>query len=104
FIIAPSSQLANGDGHPDFGALLMGLQDELCIWVFDILSYRGHDVRHVHWLGRRYNFDRLMGRSGSPLIQPSGTFSNPRALLAECAKRKLEGIVSKRAGRPYVSG
>ena len=45
-----------------------------------------------------------MGSCGSPLIQYSKFFSNPYGLLAACGKFKLEGIVSKRLDRPYVSG
>lgn len=104
FIVDAELTAINSDGAPDFGALLMRLDSDLCIWFFDILSYRGKDVRHLHWLGRRYKLDQIHGRSGSPLIQKSEPFSNPHALLAACSKFKLEGIVSKRLDRPYISG
>src|SRR5262245_27538783 len=61
FIIDAELTACDGKGNPDFGALLMGLADEVCIWVFDILSYRGKDIRDLHWVGRRYKLDQLMG-------------------------------------------
>jgi ATP-dependent DNA ligase len=38
------------------------------------------------------------------VIQYSEFFSNAFGLLAACRKFKLEGIVSKRLDRPYISG
>ena len=76
----------------------------MCVWVFDILSLRGQDLRPLPFITRRYKLDRVMGSYGSPLIQYSEFFSNPYRLLAACGKFKLEGIVSKRLDRPYRSG
>jgi bifunctional non-homologous end joining protein LigD len=92
-------------GHPDFGPLLRArLAGDVCVWVFDILSLRGTDLRPLSLIARRYKLDRVMGSNGSPLIQYSETFSEPQPLLSACSKFKLEGIVSKRIDRPYVSG
>jgi bifunctional non-homologous end joining protein LigD len=92
-------------GHPDFGALLIPrLDSDVCVWVFDILSLRGQDLRLLSLGLRRYKLDRVMGSCGSPLIQYSETFSDPYGLLAACTKFKLEGVVSKRTDRPYQSG
>jgi bifunctional non-homologous end joining protein LigD len=44
------------------------------------------------------------GSTGSRLIRFSESFSDAEALLAECARRGLEGIVSKRRDAPYRSG
>ena len=74
------------------------------MWVFDILSLRGQDLRPLPFITRRYKLDRVMGSCGSPLIQYSEFFTNPYGLLATCGKFKLEGIVSKRLDRPYHSG
>jgi hypothetical protein len=38
FIIDGELCATDGQGNPDFGALLMGLADEVCVWVFDILG------------------------------------------------------------------
>jgi bifunctional non-homologous end joining protein LigD len=67
------------------------------VWVFDILSLRGQDLRPLPFATRRYK----LGSCGSPLIQYSEFFSHPHALLVAF---KLEGIVSKRLDRQYRSG
>ena len=92
------------DGRPDFSALLGKGENELCVWVFDILSQFGKDLRPLSLVARRWKLDKLMGRTASPLIRYSETFSHPTALLAACAERGMEGIVSKRVDRPYRSG
>ncbi len=74
------------------------------MWVFDILSLRGEDLRPLPLVTRRYKLDRVMGSCGSPLIQYSETFSDPYRLLAACSKFNLEGVDSKRIDRPYQSG
>jgi bifunctional non-homologous end joining protein LigD len=104
FIIDGELCACDGEGNPDFGALLMRLADEVCIWVFDILSARGKDYRQFPYATRQYKRDLFMGRVGSPLIRKSETFFDPHALLHACGERKLEGIVSKRFDRPYRSG
>ena len=92
------------EGNPDFSSLLMRRGGDLCVWVFDILSQNGKDLRHLRLLERRSKLDKLMHRFSSPLIRPSKTFLDAYVLLKACAMRNLEGIVSKRINRPYVSG
>jgi bifunctional non-homologous end joining protein LigD len=105
FIIDAELTAIDGEGMPAFGPLLSArLDSPVCIWVFDVLSYRGKDVRHLPWIGRRYKLDRIMDRSASPLIQNCQQFDLPETLLVECTRRGLEGIVSKRIDRPYISG
>ena len=91
-------------GNPDFNSLLMKRNGDLCVWVFDVLSQFGKDLRPLPLVGRHYKLDRLMERVSSPIIRQSRTFLDPHVLLKACAARKLEGIVSKRVDRPYVSG
>lgn len=91
-------------GNPDFNSLLMKRHGYLCVWVFDILSQFGKDLRHLPLVGRHHKLDRLMERIECPVIRQSRTFLDPHALLRACAQRKLEGIVSKRLDRPYISG
>jgi bifunctional non-homologous end joining protein LigD len=104
FIIEGALCACEGPGNPDFGAGLMGLAGEHCIWVFDILAERGKDCRALPYGTRRYKRDGFMARIGSPILRNSPTFSHPHALLAACARRNIEGIVSKRTDRPYRSG
>jgi hypothetical protein len=52
------------------------LDSDLCVWVFDILSLRGQDVRPLPFVTRRDRLDRVMRSCGSPLIQYSEFFSD----------------------------
>jgi len=92
------------DGRPNFHALLGKRYGHLCVWVFDILSQNGKDFRSLPLSDRREKLSRLMERMESQVIQLSETFPDPHVLLRHCVDRKLEGIVSKRSDRPYVSG
>ena len=74
------------------------------MWVFDILCQNGKDVRHLRLLERHSKLDKFMQRTSNPLIRQSKSFLDPYVLLKACAARNLEGIVSKRINRPYVSG
>jgi bifunctional non-homologous end joining protein LigD len=76
----------------------------LCVWVFDMLSQFGNDLRKLPLSARREKLERLMTRVQNSVVRYSETFSDPHALLAACAERKLEGIVSKRATAAYNSG
>jgi bifunctional non-homologous end joining protein LigD len=96
--------LCDGQGNPDFNSLLMKRDGDLCVWVFDILSQFSKDLTHLRLLERRNKLDKLMQRVTSPALRQSKTFLNPYVLLKACAARDLEGIVSKRIDRPYVSG
>ena len=45
-----------------------------------------------------------MARVSTPAFQCSQVFFDSHALLKACDERRMEGIVSKRVDRPYVSG
>jgi bifunctional non-homologous end joining protein LigD len=94
-----------GDGTPDFGSLLHQRGDvPVCIWVFDILAQNGKDLRSLKLSARRQKLNKLMARVSTPAIQCSQVFFDAHALLKVCGERQMEGIVSKRVDRPYVSG
>jgi bifunctional non-homologous end joining protein LigD len=92
------------DGTPDFAGLLHKRDIPLCIWVFDILAHNGVDVRDLKLSARRQKLNKLMARVRTPHIQCSQVFFDEHALLMVCRERRMEGIVSKRVDRPYVSG
>jgi bifunctional non-homologous end joining protein LigD len=92
------------DGWTSFSALLRRCHEHLCIWVFDILSQNGKDLRELPLASRRGKLDALMARVRSDTIRYSEPFPDPIRLLEACAEHKLEGIVSKRIDRPYRSG
>jgi bifunctional non-homologous end joining protein LigD len=53
---------------------------------------------------RRARLKGLLTRCKSDLIRFSEAFPDANVLLAECARRGLEGIVAKRRDAPYRSG
>jgi bifunctional non-homologous end joining protein LigD len=86
------------------GARALVMPSCVRVWVFDMLSQFGRDLRSLSLIARRVKLDNLMNRVKCPLIRYSETFSEPLTLLAACDLRGLEGIVSKRVGAPYRSG
>jgi len=93
-------------GMPDFRALHSANFDQgtLCVWAFDLLALNGKDLRELPLIGRRAKLKTLLDRCGDPFLQFSESFDNAETLLAECSRRGLEGIVSKRKDAPYRSG
>jgi bifunctional non-homologous end joining protein LigD len=93
------------DGREDFKALLeRRTPHHLCLWVFDLLALHGRSQRINPLWKRRMTLDSVMDKIHSPNIRYSEQFQDPDALLAECARRGLEGIVSKRTDKGYRSG
>src|SRR6185369_10158708 len=84
------------DGWTSFSALLHRRHGHLCIWVFDMLSQNGKDLRELPLVARREKLEALMAKVRSDVIRYSEPFPDPLRLLAACAEHKLEGIVSKR--------
>jgi bifunctional non-homologous end joining protein LigD len=104
FILDAELTACRDDGTPSFGALLQKRDLQLCVWIFDILSQHGKDLRRLPFVSRRAKLDTLMPRIESATLRCSHTFRDADRLLAACAERNMEGIVSKRIDRPYVSG
>ena len=104
FILDAELTACSHDGSPDFSALLSKKGRDLCVWVFGILAQHGRDLRALSLAARRARLDRLMQRIQNPYVRYSETFADPHRLLSACAERKMEGIVSKRRDRLYVSG
>jgi bifunctional non-homologous end joining protein LigD len=93
-------------GAPNFSRLHRRVAEahELCVWAFDLLEHDGFDVRSFPLVKRKAKLQTLVGRHDHPRIVFSEAFTDPIKLLAECEKRQLEGIVSKRTDAPYRSG
>jgi bifunctional non-homologous end joining protein LigD len=95
---------AGAGGEPDFLALLHGRHVPVCVYAFDLLELRGRDLRDQPLVQRRAQLDALLDQSRSDLIRYSESFPDANALLTECARRGLEGIVCKRKDSVYRSG
>jgi bifunctional non-homologous end joining protein LigD len=99
-LVAPGAS-----GEPDFRALLYGRTRGACAYAFDLLLWRDHDMRDRPLVQRRAQLKAVLKRGNTGrLIRFSESFDDANALLAECARRGLEGIVSKRWDAPYRSG
>ena len=80
-------------------------QPQLVYYVFDLLYLDGYDLRGAALQDRKKLLADLLADANLAQIRLSEHFetSGP-TLLAESCRLGLEGIVSKRADRPYVSG
>src|SRR5215470_5993021 len=102
--IVDGELIADVHGQPDFLALLHGRHVPTCVYCFDLLELNGRDFREQPLVQRRARLEALLKRARCNLIRFSEAFPDPDTLLAECARRGLEGIVCKRKDSPYRSG
>jgi bifunctional non-homologous end joining protein LigD len=96
--------VADVNGQPDFLALLLGRHVPVCVYAFDVMEIQGRDLRGQPLELRRARLKALLARSQGDLLRFSESFFDAGVLLAECARRGLEGIVCKRKDAPYRSG
>jgi bifunctional non-homologous end joining protein LigD len=95
---------AGARGEPNLLALMRGRHVPVCVYAFDLLELRGRDLRDQPLVQRRAQLDALLDQSRSDLIRYSDSFPDANALLTECARLGLEGIVCKRKASLYRSG
>lgn len=82
-----------------------GATAQLVYYSFDLLHLNGHDVRPAPLSARKELLRELLDQVDSPVIQFSDHFDeNGPAFLRQSCRLGLEGIISKRIDRPYVSG
>ncbi|HEX7671475.1 MAG TPA: DNA ligase D, partial [Polyangiaceae bacterium] len=82
-----------------------GNANALVYVVFDLLYLNGKDIRHVPLAQRKELLEKLLEGEASDHIRLSEHVeTSGAAFFAEACKRKLEGIVSKRASEPYRGG
>jgi len=98
------------NGAPDFAALQAALSDgksELLIFfAFDLMFAEGEDLRTLPLSARKARLQQLLKttRSDSHLRFVEHFTSGGDAVLQSACRMNLEGIVSKKADAPYVSG
>jgi bifunctional non-homologous end joining protein LigD len=106
FVIDGEAIIRGVDGYSDFNALHSGRQnDEVELISFDILALDGDDLRKLPLSMRKANLQRLLVR------RPEGIFISDFEqgeigpdLFRKACEFGLEGLVSKRADRPYRGG
>ena len=98
------------DGRTDFQKLQNTLggtsakeQARLVYFVFDLLFYDGVDLRDEPLTYRKDRLRTILAGEGPPL-KMSDHVEDGHAFFREACKIGLEGIIGKRADRPYVSG
>jgi bifunctional non-homologous end joining protein LigD len=97
------------DGRPDFRGLMRAARQrpadetKLSFHAFDLLHLNAADLKLKPLAERRRRLVDRLDEAVPVLYLPDG-FTSGDELLAMCAKLRLEGIVSKRLDRPYVSG
>ena len=93
-------------GISDFNALHAGKQnDEVQLCAFDVLALDGEDLRKLPLSMRKTNLERLLrGRPDGIYVNPFETGAIGPDLFWAACRMGLEGLVSKRADRPYRGG
>jgi len=107
FVIDGEAVVLDGDGIADFNALQSRRHDDkVWLYAFDILTLDGEDLRGLPLSMRKPNLARLLLAR-----RPDGIFAAPYEqgeigpdLFRAACNMGLEGMVSKRADRPYRAG
>ena len=72
--------------------------------AFDILALDGEDLRRLPLFMRKTNLARLLARHPAGFLAPYERGEIGPNLLRAACNTGLEGLVSKRADRPYRAG
>ncbi|WP_288098967.1 DNA ligase D [Pseudomonas sp.] len=96
------------EGVPDFQALQnafeAGRSDHIVYYLFDLPYLNGVDLREVPVEERRAALAAVLKVSDHPLLRFSDGFEEePQALLNSACQMRMEGLIGKRVGSPYVS-
>jgi bifunctional non-homologous end joining protein LigD len=98
----------NEKGVSDFSALRAAINREphrLVMLAFDLLFLNGQDLRRAPLLERRARLEGLILKDPCSAIQFSDHYDGEGIdLFKGACELGLEGIVSKRAAAPYLSG
>jgi bifunctional non-homologous end joining protein LigD len=97
------------DGTTSFTELVADLKagrsSRMTYYAFDLLHLDGLDLRGAALLDRKAVLERLLGARKSGTIRFSAHISGDGGqLLEKACELGLEGIISKRADKPYRSG
>ena len=99
--------LLDAQGAPDFQALQNAFDahrsEAVVFYLFDVPYLNGMDLRQVPLEQRRAALAALMAKNREPLLRYSEDFAeDPEQILASACRMKLEGLIGKRLGSPYV--
>ena len=99
--------VADEQGVPDFQALQnafeAGRSAGILYYLFDMPYLNGVDLREVPVEERRAALATVLIASKNPLLRFSDAFGeDPQALLNSACQMRMEGLIGKRLGSPYV--
>jgi len=99
------------NGAPDFAALQAALSeqntDDLVFYAFDLMFEGNEDLRQLSLVDRKARLETLLSEhiANSARIRFVEHFENGgEAVLRSACRLSLEGIISKQAAAPYISG
>ncbi len=100
--------VANEDGVPDFQALQNAFESarsgNIVYYLFDLPYLNGMDLRQVPVEQRRAALSKVLENSEDEILRFSEDFGEtPEALLNSACQMKMEGLIGKRIGSPYLS-
>ncbi|WP_166144236.1 non-homologous end-joining DNA ligase [Methylosinus sp. RM1] len=93
-------------GRSDFGLLQKMLEKRpraLVFYAFDLLELDGEDVSNESLLERKNRLAALLAEPPAAIRYSGHVIGAGARFLAECRRMGLEGVVSKRVDRPYLS-
>ena len=96
----------DGEGRSSFGMLQQTLttgEYPLTLYAFDLLMLNGKDLRQLPLQTRKEKLKGLLASAPDSIRYSDHVRGNGREVLARCCELGLEGVVSKRADRAYVS-
>jgi bifunctional non-homologous end joining protein LigD len=73
-------------------------------YVFDVLAFRGRDVRQLALRDRRALLDEVFQSAGEALRLSAVLEAAPKDLIAAAKSQGLEGIIAKAVNSRYESG
>ncbi len=95
----------DAEGRPSFNLLQHHKKgSHIVFYAFDLLAYRGRDLRELPLKLRRQLLDAALANSNEP-IRLSAVLNAPaKEVIAAIRKQGLEGVIAKRIDAPYESG
>jgi bifunctional non-homologous end joining protein LigD len=96
------------DGKSSFQALQNAFQSSESVpffyYVFDLLHLNGFDLTGAPLEERKDILSRLLRKQNGTIRYSDHVVGNGETFFEQSSKLGLEGIISKRLGRPYVAG
>jgi bifunctional non-homologous end joining protein LigD len=94
------------NGRSSFGALQQSLKEgtaPLTYVIFDLLELNGRDLRAEPQIRRKEILQRLLKKPPAGVRYSDHVVGHGEEVFAKACRMGLEGLVSKRADKPYVS-